>query len=186
MSHLGGASLDHPDKYTFMPDVWERLARDYNIDSVIDLGAGAGWAAEWFGDRMKHVLAIDGDPMAVERARARSVYIREHDFTRGPYDPVFDYGLCWCAEFVEHVEEKYISNWMAVCKRCCYVCMTFAPPGQGGFHHVNEQPEAYWLGIFAAYGFSHVQAETEKLRATANGEPWGRPHLTFFKNNKWH
>ena len=64
------------------------------------------------------------------------------------------------------------------------VAMTFATPGQGGHHHVNEQPESYWLAKFAAAGFEHVPEETAKMRATDKGAAWGRRTLTFFRNTR--
>jgi hypothetical protein len=92
------------------------------------------------------------------------------------------YDLAWCAEFVEHVEQQHMANWMATLQRCRYVCMTFAVPGQHGHHHVNEQPEEYWLDRFHQAGFDHLADESASLRATADDEAWGRTTLTFFRN----
>lgn len=178
--HLGGSYVTVPDQNTWMPDVWSRLIDDYSVQSVIDLGCGAGWSTEWFAARVAHVLGVEGDPAALQARRCDSIVA--HDYTLGPLTTSEGYDLCWCAEFVEHVEARFEKNWLATMLRCRYVCMTFAVPGQGGHHHVNEQPESYWLRRFNEAGFEHVVTETERLRATSRGEPWGRPTLTFFQN----
>lgn len=179
-SHLGGAHLDKPDWYTWLPDIWERIILEYQIKSVLDLGCGAGFSTRWFQERVSRVLGIEGDPAAL--AQRRCDHIIGHDFTLASYVPVDTYDLAWCAEYVEHVEAKYMYNWMAALQRCKYVCMTYATPGQGGHHHVNERDEGYWLAQFKQAGFEHVPEETARMRATATSETWGRPTLTFFRS----
>jgi SAM-dependent methyltransferase len=180
--HLGGAILeDGGDRDTWMPDVWERLITDYAIRSVVDVGCGAGFSTRWFEERIgcANVLGVEGDPAAFDKRRSERIVL--HDYTLGPFDPGHDFDLGWTSEFVEHVDARYVANWMASLRRCRFVCMTFAVPGQGGYHHVNEQPEEYWLEKFAAAGFEHVPKETARLRATSSGQVYGRPTLTFFR-----
>jgi SAM-dependent methyltransferase len=179
-AHLGGSYLDHPDVYTFMPDVWDRLVLDYRVRSVLDVGCGAGFSTAWFLERVGRVLGIEGDRAAFAVRRCDPIIL--HDFAAGPFVPVDRYDLAWCAEFVEHVEERFIPHWMAALQRCRYVAMTFATPGQGGHHHVCERDEAFWLERFAAANFEHVAEETARLRASSRGETWGRRTLTFFRN----
>ncbi len=179
-AHLGGAHHDKPDYYTWLPDIWERLILGYGVKSVLDLGCGAGFSTAWFQARVGRALGVEGDPAALVARKCDAIVT--HDYTERPFVPVDLYDLGWCAEFVEHVEAQYMANWMATLQRCRYVCMTFARPGQGGHHHVNEQDEPYWLNRFKTAGFEHVPEETERLRATGNNEAWGRPTLTFFRN----
>lgn len=182
--HLGGAILDNGgDANTWMPDIWNRLIVDYQIRSVIDIGCGAGFVTKWFRDNLGDAVGVEGDPTAWSQRQTDAIVL--HDYAKGPYTPTRGYDLGWCAEFVEHVDEKYIENWMATLQWCRYVAMTFAKIGQGGHHHVNEQEEPYWLKKFSEFGFSHVSEETQKMRATSKGETWGRPTLTFFKNDRF-
>jgi SAM-dependent methyltransferase len=179
--HLGGSLT--PDSHTFMPDVWSRLIQDYAIRSMIDVGCGPGYTAAWFLEhfgRAGRVLGLEGDPGALAIRRCDPIV--SHDFTLGPFVPIDRYDLGWCAEFVEHVEEQFIPNWMAALRRCRYVAMTFATPGQGGHHHVCERDESFWLEQFTAADFDHVPEETARLRASSRGEPYGRRTLTFFRN----
>ncbi len=187
-AHLGGSHVTQPDMNTFLPDIWERLITKYDVRSVLDLGCGGGWSTRWFGDRLgsENILGIEGDPVAVDFARehvGRQTRIVEFDFTKVAWAETAIFDLGWCAEFVEHVEAAYIQNWMRALQNCRHVCMTFAVPGQGGHHHVNEQLEAYWEEKFAAAGFDLDREETTALRMTSKGEAWGRPTLTMFRNN---
>lgn len=180
-THLGGAILDNGgDANTWMPDIWERLIADYAVKSIVDVGCGAAYTTKWFKDRVGDVLGVEGDPVAWSQRKTDNVVL--HDYTRAAFDPCRTFDLGWTAEFVEHVEERYMPNWMATLRRCRFVAMTFAVPGQGGHHHVNERPEAYWIDKFAEQGFENVPEETARMRATSKGEAWGRPTLTFFRN----
>lgn len=182
--HLGGAYLDFSDTNTFMPDVWQMLIDRYDIKSIADVGCGAGWNTVWFHERGYYAVGIEGWPEAIAKTRLPMQRLITHDYTTGPLTlpRVFDLG--WCSEFVEHVEERFVPNFMATFRCCRYVCMTYATPGQTGYHHVNEQELAYWVAKMAANGFSYDPDETERLRATDVWKaPWGRRTLTFFKNH---
>jgi len=178
--HLGGAHHDKPDANTWMPDVWGGLIDRHRIRSMIDIGCGAGWVTQWWAHAGVRALGVEGDPAAFAARRTDAMY--RHDYTAGPFTPKDHYDLGWCAEFVEHVEEKYMANWMATMQACRLVVITFATPGQGGHHHVNEQPEEYWIDRFATAAFDIDREETARMRGTSRGEAWGRPTLTMFRN----
>jgi SAM-dependent methyltransferase len=181
--HLGGAFLEAPDANTFMPDVWEHLIHQYGIQSVLDVGAGAGWSTKWFVEKGLYTLGIEGWKEALDKSRCRSNVV-EHDYTQGSFVPACRFDLGWCAEFVEHVEERFIPNFMASLQSCKYVCLTHSEPGQFGFHHVNCQSTDYWINKMQEYGFDHDQRETLHLRSTDTQKAlWGRRSLTFFVRN---
>jgi hypothetical protein len=64
-----------------------------------------------------------------------------------------------------------------------YVIATHAFPGQGGHHHVNEQPYSYWVQKFAEYGFKFSAAESLHLRniSTMQAVHFRRSGLFFAK-----
>lgn len=179
--HLGGAYLDCNDGNTFMPDVWQYLADKYKIATIVDIGCGAGWNTEWWHSKGFHAVGIEGWPDAIAKIRIPMERVIVHDYTIGPL-PVPRTDLAWSSEFVEHVEEKFIPNWMATVRCCRYFCMTFAVPGQTGFHHVCERPFEFWINKMRENWFIHVPEETEFLRSTDQGGAWGRKTLSFFKN----
>ena len=78
--------------------------------------------------------------------------------------PDFEYDIGWSVEFVEHVEEKYIPNYMPCFQSCNTVVITYAPPGWEGHHHVNLKDEDYWIQTFATNGLNHNAELTKQLR----------------------
>jgi len=59
--------------------------------------------------------------------------------------------------------------------------MTFAGPGQLGWHHVNCQPEEYWIKKISAIGFSFNARLTRKARKIARGGHFKERGLVFVK-----
>lgn len=127
---------------------------------MMDVGCGTGGMLEIAEMRGVSAFGIDGD----YTLDYGELNVMIHDFTKGPA-PLDDYfDLCWSVEFLEHVEAKYIPNYMEAFMQCRYVVVTAAPPGWGGHHHVNEQPQEYWVDKFSEYGFDIDEEETEAIR----------------------
>ena len=175
--HLGGC---RHDGHTFLPDVWDYLLAKYAIRSVVDVGCGYGYAAKYFLDQGLDVIGVEGYRLAIEQNRCPKRYLIEHDYTQGPLT-IRPVDLAWAGEFVEHVEARFRDHFLTTFACARYVCLTHAVPGQGGYHHVNEQPTAYWVRELARYGFRHNEAETAFLRLGGERTPWGRRTLTFFE-----
>ena len=175
--HLGGC---WHDPNTILPDVWDYLISKYAITSVVDVGCGLGYSTKYFLDQGLKVIGIEGFRPAIEGNQCPREILIEHDYTQGPLvvDPV---DLAWSAEFVEHVEAQYRDNFLATLACARYVCMTHALPGQGGHHHVNEQPTEYWVRELARYGYRYEPEETKHLRTNGDDAPWGRRTLTFLR-----
>jgi hypothetical protein len=74
------------------------------------------------------------------------------------------FDLAWCVEFLEHVEEKYMNNYMDIFTRCKYIVCTHAPPRKKGHHHVNCQTEDYWIKKFKEHGMSFDKKITENIK----------------------
>lgn len=180
--HLGGY-IPEGDRATWMPDIWGYLALRYDIKSVIDIGCGYGHNLRWWRDMGFDVRGVEGHPVPLRESPIWDLLVA-HDYERGPYDPGRDYDLAICTEFVEHVEQSCEPNWFATLRRCKYVLMCHAVPGQGGHHHVNEQTTEYWIDRFFEYGFRCDWLLSQKFRATdarLGGSMWGRPTLLFFE-----
>lgn len=180
--HLGGAYLECNDANTFLPEIWEYLIKKFAIKSVADIGCGAAWNTAWWHERGFYAVGVEGWPEAIAKTRMPMERVIVHDYVDGPLvlDRIFDLG--WSSEFVEHVDAKYIPNYMATFKCCKLVCMTYATPGQTGFHHVNEQEFEYWENQMRENGFEHMPEDTKWMRSTDNGAAWGRKTLCLFRN----
>ncbi|WP_213982364.1 glycosyltransferase [Sphingomonas sp. dw_22] len=156
--HLGG----HEDLTQFDEGAFDWLAEHLGVESVLDIGCGPGGMAAYALSRGIAARGVDGDP---GHARG-STFIIEHDYSTGPLDAGrFDLG--WAVEFVEHVDEQYVPNFMASFAGCRAVFITAAVPGQPGHHHVNCQWGDYWIARFDEAGFDHDPEATEGVRAAS-------------------
>ena len=158
---------EHGDPATFFPELWRWAHEMLEVRSVIDVGCGEGHAMRFFRDLGCRVVGVDGSI----QARRDSVIAEHHvvhDYTTGAYKPAEMFDLVWSCEFVEHVDERYMDNFLATFECCSrYLMITFAGPGQPGHHHVNCQPRQYWIDRIEALGLSFDEAFTEKTRDIA-------------------
>lgn len=180
---IGGA-YEGGDCNTIMHDIWGYLIVKYDLHSMIDVGCGYGHSLEFFSKLGVSCVGYDGDPNAIEGGKHRG-YMVLHDFAQGPAVTKSTFDLGWSAEFLEHVREKYMANYMTLLQRCKRICVTHAEPGQIGHHHVNCQDDRYWIEKFASFGFEHNSSETKLLRQTDRWKTaWGRRTLMLFDNTK--
>jgi hypothetical protein len=168
--HLGGY-LPGGDPDTYYPAMWDWLIDTWEVASVVDVGCGDGLGSlAHFANRLgwENVVGVEGMD-TTESSMTGLIY--RHDYTTGPFDPRREFDLGWSAEFLEHVEESFVPNFMATFRCCRFVCVTHGEPGQPGHHHVNNQPGDYWKGAFAANGFEFDEGLTAmtKAAAAANG-----------------
>lgn len=178
--HLGGYVVGpYGDPATYYPELWQWLVEERKVQSVVDVGCGEGHAVRFFEGLGVEAVGIDG--VSQEHPR-----ILRHDYTLGPWSPSFlregpegpwrddRCDLVWSCEFVEHVEERFLPNFLATFGAGHYVLMTHADPGQLGHHHVNCRSSDYWVGTMAAVGYrldSQLTAQTREL-AGHNTDQW--------------
>jgi hypothetical protein len=167
--HLGG-NVSSGDPHSYSPAVWQYLIGRFAVRSVLDVGAGLGHAALWFHRAGIPTVAVEGLRWNCDR----SVYPLVHaDLSRNAvYCPV---DLVMCIEMVEHLEEQYIDKLLDTLCNGKIIVMTNALPGQGGYHHVNEQPTQYWIDHLAKRGCTVSIDDTEHIRTMAKQE--GALHL---------
>lgn len=181
--HLGGFYTT-VDKPSHCPKMFKYLVEELNVKSVLDIGCGMGYQMQEFMKYCDEVVGVDGSAYATENSPVKENIFR-HDYTIGELETEDRYDLCWCCEFVEHVEHQYVDNFLSTFAFCNYVAMTHAVPGQGGHHHVNCQPKEYWIENMKRYGFEYDDDFTEKLKEIAKTEGDYSPHFVatglFFK-----
>lgn len=182
--HLGGY-VSGGDPATYYPDLWNWLVMDFGIRSIIDVGCGDGVAVRHFEGLLPATVGFNR-VHGVDGIQQDHPLIRKYDYTTGLYVPG-SFDLCWSCEFVEHVEERYVPNFLATFACAKYVLMTHAEPGQQGHHHVNCRGQEYWVGAMAAIGYTLDSALTRVVRelAAKNTNPYNhfkRSGLAFIRN----
>lgn len=152
-SHLGGhGNTTHIDTGTL-----KYLKKKYEIKSMVDIGCGPGGMVQVAKDMGINCIGIDGDP----NVNPDILW----DFTDNMLLPgMHSFDLGYSVEFLEHVDEQYMENYMWVFGGCEYIVCTAAPPGKKGHHHVNCQDTEYWIDAFAYYGFDYDKEETKNIR----------------------
>lgn len=153
-AHLGGHfGNSHTD-----PAVLDYLIARYGITSMLDVGCGPGAMIDLAQERGIVAIGIDGDH------HLQHQFIIAHDYTKGPYRTGTPFDLIWCFEFVEHVEEVYRENYLATFQDGNVLYLSTPAPGFGGWHHVNEQPESYWIDLLDQHGFTLDTEATDWIR----------------------
>jgi SAM-dependent methyltransferase len=171
--HLGGCNVEG-DPATHYPIMWKFLCEKLEIKSVVDIGCGFGYSLNFFKNNLNlEAIGVEGSPKVQELALNKEA-IRVHDYAKGPLAFSETYDLTWSAEFVEHVEEKHVDNFVATFKCAKYLAMTYAHKRQSGHHHVNKNTEDYWIDIMNSNGFHYDESFTIELREKTL-EDWRRP-----------
>lgn len=168
--HLGGHEMKtHIDR-----GVLVFIINTLGIKTMLDIGCGPGGMVELARELGIDSYGIDGD-FRLERTHPEKYYVQ--DFTKGKavIDKTFD--LAYSCEFVEHVEEKYLDNFMDAFIKANTVIMTYAPEGTPGHHHVNCRTKGYWIEVFKNYGFMFDQNLTNNIRFHSTME------RDFIRNN---
>ena len=163
--HLGGF-FSEGDGGTYYPVMWSHLVKKYSIRSVLDVGCGRGYSVLFFKSLGCAVKGIDGSKEAAETQLIGRDFVLT-DYTLGPAPIEESFDLAWSCEFVEHVEEKFMGNYLQDFCRARFLAMTFAGPGQPGHHHVNCRPAEYWIRVLHAHGFDYLPEDAAEMRELA-------------------
>lgn len=167
--HLGG-NFDGGDLGSMYPnDLWPWLIERFKPKSVADIGCGTGETAHWFAERGLKALGVDGLAYNVKRCKELTIL---HDLETGPCR-FNDVDLVWCVDVAEHIEERYVDHLLATLAQGKVLAMcqgTDAHPG--GWHHVNNKPESYWIEKLAVVGMVEDAEATKKSREIGNHGWW--------------
>lgn len=154
-------------EYSLIADA---LSARLGFSSVLDLGCGNGFLIARLAASGKAVDGIDGSAHALEFAAPDiAPRIQVMDLARPLWLGRRD--LVICSEVAEHLDANYaeilVDN---ICVNCRHwVFFTAATPGQGGHHHVNEQPHEYWIAKFGRRHFRLDEERTQALRRDFSG-----------------
>lgn len=131
------------------------LFRDFfPVSTLVDVGCGLGsWARAALDIGFPDVLGIDG-----EFVDTKLLVIPKQKFKRQDLSKSFDierrFDVAIAMEVAEHIDacdaDTFVNN---LCNLSNLILFSAAVPGQGGVHHVNEQPQSYWIEKFHSAGY---------------------------------
>jgi hypothetical protein len=180
--HLGGYIVNltnYGDPNTYATEIWDWMIEN-NIKSVLDVGCGEGHSTKYFLDKGIYCIGVEGGENAVNNSPVKNSIIL-HDYTTSPYKPNKIFDAIWCCEFVEHVEETYMENFLKTFDCCEKIFMTHAVPGQEGYHHVNCQNSRYWIDVIENRGFKYDEKLSLELRKITDKLHVKNTLLYFYK-----
>lgn len=158
------------------------LSQQIPINSVLDIGCARGaWLAAWHRAGATQITGIDGH--YVDKT---SLLIPHDNFhvrdLSNDVDLGQQYDLVQSLEVAEHIDSSKANCFVANLVRHSNGLLLFsaAPPGQGGEHHVNEQPYDYWRQKFAAHDFLPFDYLRPLLRDHAEVSPWYRYNTLLY------
>jgi hypothetical protein len=145
------------------------------IRSVVDFGCAEGvWLKAWRDAGVDDVLGLDGDYVERRRLLVPQERFRAVDLAQ-PIELGRRFDLAQSLEVAEHLPETAARTFVAtIARHSSQVLFSAAPPGQGGAHHVNEQPYEYWRDLFAARGFCLLDWIRPRIGADKGLAPWYR------------
>jgi SAM-dependent methyltransferase len=170
----------HRPLYRLLADAVAKLVEP---KTAIDVGCGTGLVLTRLSERGVEVTGIEGSRHAIELSGLGDHVIKanlERDIPRlGTFD------VCFCIEVAEHLPGRSATPLVdRLTELSDIVVFTAAPPGQGGSHHVNEQPQSYWEERFEARGFDRDADGESALKGHIADIPepaWMHQNLMLFR-----
>lgn len=156
----------------------------YDPTSILELGCGTGTLLYPYLERGIHVHGVDLSETAKEESALPDSAFEIHDLTQ-PYTPNQEYDIVICVEVLEHIPPKAADTIVeSISSAGDTAIVTAAPPGQGGTHHVNEQPSGYWIEKFEQHGMEYISCQSTRIKNTLELSEisWVQKNLLVFEN----
>ena len=150
-------------------------------NSVLDVGCGQGaWLSVWREIGVADVLGLDGDYVDRNALLVPTEHFYARDLSeRFEIERRFD--LVQTLEVAEHLPKSHAPAFVAsLVAHAPFVLFSAAPPGQGGDHHINEQPYTFWQQLFAEHDYVAVDCLRPDLLNNAEIEPWYRYNTILY------
>lgn len=153
----------------------------FHPESVIDLGCGAGdWLSVWSEIAGCSIRGFDGAWVPKS-----SLCIQSSSFNTAEFcTKVPDLGsadLAMCLEVAEHVPDITGKEFVAaLCQAAPIVVWSAAVPGQGGYGHINERYQDYWVREFAGHGFKPFDLIRPQIWMNSAVSWWYQQNLLIF------
>jgi SAM-dependent methyltransferase len=157
-----------------------KLITAFPVRNVVDFGCGRGaWLSVW-AKAGAAVTGVDGPFVDRRQLLIDPASFRDADLA-GPVDLGVQSDLVQSLEFAEHLPatsaEEFVETLVAHGSK---VLFSAAIPGQGGEHHINEQPLEYWRVIFRKRGYAAIDFLRPLILNDAAVERWYRYNIMLY------
>lgn len=165
----------------------QELYTQHSPKRIIDLGCGCGVYGYFFQQMGVEVVFLDG--VVPPEPYAFPVHIQVRDLTE-PFENIWgDFDFALCLDVGEHIPEDLSDIFLAnLTNLSDTVIMACAPPGQGGQHHVNEQPKRYWIKRMSENGFAYKRPSTgvlcEAFKLIRPPLMWMWEHISVYERTR--
>jgi 2-polyprenyl-3-methyl-5-hydroxy-6-metoxy-1,4-benzoquinol methylase len=141
----------------------DALHDHWSPESVLDVGCGTGQILAHLAEKGVRISGVDGSRQAIENSPVRNWITRWN--LRHPLPDMGTYDLVICTEVAEHLPPSSARTLVAsLTSHGEVVLFTAATPGQGGRHHLNEQPHEFWEHLFREHGFERSATDEAYLQ----------------------
>lgn len=157
------------------------LPRIPPVRSAVDVGCGVGaWLSVLKERGVAELAGLDG-PWVDEKA----LRISPECFRRADLSQRMElgrrYDLAISLEVAEHLPASRAQGFVEeLAAASDFVLFSAAIPFQGGYHHVNEQWQSYWAGLFARCGHAVRDWVRPRLWGDKSIPVWYRENLLLF------
>ena len=165
-----GGNMWQGDPWTFSPRVWRYIIDRFAAESILDVGSGRGYAAQWFHKAGCKVVAMDAEIINVKNALFPTVL---HNIMHSSFFCPVD--VVHCQEVAEHIPEAFVQSFLDTLCNGKFIVMSHAEPGQDGHSHINCQPSKYWIEHIESKHYSLLIDDTTRVKKIAESE--GAFHL---------
>jgi len=155
------------------------------ITSVLDVGCGQGaWLSIWNKLGVEDVCGIDGSYVDRSKLLVSDSLFQPLDLTTR-FHMKRRYDLAQSLEVAEHLPKAIAPQFVdCLCAHSDLVLFSAAPPGQGGDHHVNEQPYEYWRKLFMRHNYVPIDYIRPLVAGELRIEPWYRYNTFLYSSEE--